>query len=85
MTKQRKNEKNAARAKAITALHLQGEKGPARTTALHGKRHGYRDNPETLKRIAEMQKAKEPQGEKTAGKKILRGAGRASQPSQVTA
>lgn len=38
MSKQNKNVKNRARAKAITALHLKGEKGPAKTTAKHGKK-----------------------------------------------
>ena len=83
MTKQRKNEKKAVLAKAITAMHLQGEKGPAKTTPLHGKKWGYRSNPEVAKRIAEMSKApaEDSSGvhEKTSGKKILRSAGRASQ------
>lgn len=82
MTKQRKNEKKAVLAKAITAMHLQGEKGPAKTTPLHGKKWGYRSNPEVAKRIAEMSKAATEDSagvrEKTAGKKILRSAGRAS-------
>ena len=81
MTKQRKNEKKSAVAVTITRMHLAGEKGPSKTTPLHGKRFGYRTNPDTLKRIAEALKAtQEVKGEKTAGKRILRGAGKASQP-----
>lgn len=82
MTKQRKNEKKAILAKAITAMHLQGEKGPSKTTPLHNKKWGYRNNPDVLKRIAELAKAAAEDSagvrEKTSGKKILRSAGRAS-------
>lgn len=80
MSRQSKNAKNRARAKAITALHKNGEKGPARTTPLHGKRWGYRTNPDVARRIAELiaaTAATDPK-EKTSGKKILRGAGRAA-------
>ena len=81
MTKQRKNEKKAAAGATITRMHLAGEKGPSKTAPLHGKRFGYRNNPERLKRIAEALKAtQEVKSEKTAGKRILRGAGKASQP-----
>lgn len=38
MSKQNKATKNRARAKGFTALHLKGEKGPAKTTPLHGKK-----------------------------------------------
>jgi hypothetical protein len=79
MSRQSKNARNLAKARQITAMHKNGEKGPSRTTPQHGKKWGYRDNPEVLKRIAEAAKAAEPQNEKTAGKKILRGAGKASQ------
>lgn len=81
MTKQRKNEKNRAAAAVITAMHLKGEKGPARTQPQHGKRHGYRTNPDTLKRVAEMLKA--TKAELTGGQAILAKAGSASreQPS----
>lgn len=76
MSRQSKNVKNRARAKQITLMHKNGEKGPSKTTPLHNKKWGYRDNPETAKRIAEALKAKEPV-EKTSGKAILRKAGRA--------
>lgn len=79
MSRQSKNARNLAKARTITAMHKNGEKGPSRTAPQHGKKWGYRDNPEVQKRIAEMLKAAEPQNEKTAGKKILRGAGKASQ------
>jgi len=79
MSRNSKNARNLAKARAITLMHKSGEKGPARTSPQHGKKWGYRDNPEVLKRIAEAAKAAEPQNEKTSGKKILRGAGKASQ------
>ena len=78
MSRNSKNARNLARARDITRMHKNGEKGPARTTPKHGKRWGYRDNPEVQKRIAEMLKAENPQ-EKTSGKKILRGAGKAAE------
>lgn len=79
MSRQSKNARNLAKARDITKMHASGEKGPSRTTPLHGKKWGYRNNPEVLKRIAEMAKAAEPSNEKTSGRKILRGAGKASQ------
>jgi hypothetical protein len=83
MSRNSKNATRKAQAKTITSMHLKGEKGPARTTPLHQKKWGYRDNPEVLKRIAEAAKAAQPSNEKTAGKRILRGAGKAAQPQQV--
>lgn len=81
MTKQRKQEKKAVLAQAITRMHAQGEKGPSKTSPNHNKRYTYRSNPDTLKRIAEAVKAKqEVKGEKTSGKRILRDAGKAAQP-----
>jgi hypothetical protein len=90
MTRQSKNARNLAKARDITKMHANGEKGPSRTTPLHNKKWGYRDNPEVAKRMAEMLKAaggEDSSGktEKTAGKKILRGAGKASAPVQVEA
>ena len=76
MSKNNKNATRKAQAKAITALHLKGEKGPAKTTPMHGKKWGYRSNPEVQRRIAELMKA--TQTEKTSGKKILEKAGAAS-------
>ena len=84
MSRQSKNARNLAKARQIASMHKSGEKGPSRTTPLHGKKWGYRSNPEVLKRIAEALKASsEKDGaktEKTAGKRILRNAGKASQP-----
>lgn len=37
MSRQNKNAKQRTLAKAITALHLKGEKGPAKTERKHGK------------------------------------------------
>lgn len=84
MTRQSKNATNAARARTITAMHKNGEKGPSKTNPQHNKRHGYRDNPDNLKRQAEALKAKAGQ-EKTSGKQILRNAGNASKDEAVTA
>jgi hypothetical protein len=84
MSRNSKNARNLAKARQISAMHKNGEKGPARTAPQHGKKWGYRDNPEVLKRIAEMLKATSEQDaaktEKTSGKRILRGAGKAAQP-----
>lgn len=81
MSRNSKNAKLHAKAREMSALHLKGEKGPSKTTPLHNKRWGYRDNPEVLKRIAEANKAAnaEPgKGERTAKSKILAKAGGAS-------
>ena len=77
MSKNSKNAQRFDRAREMSKLHLKGEKGPARTTPQHGKRWGYRGNPEVAKRIAEMLKASQ-ETNKTSGKKILAGAGGAS-------
>jgi hypothetical protein len=42
MTKQNKNVKKRTLAKAITALHLRGEKAAASTTPQHGKKDANR-------------------------------------------
>lgn len=78
MTRANKNTRNRAKAKEITALHLKGEKGPSSTTPLHGKRYGYRNNPETAKRLAEQMKRENAKHVKTGGEKILDGAGSAA-------
>jgi hypothetical protein len=83
MSKNSKNASRLAKAQAITALHLRGEKGPKATTPKHSKKWGYRTNPEVLKRIAEQLKASQPEADKkdkTSAKRILRGAGKASKP-----
>lgn len=58
-------------------MHLKGEKGAASTTPLHGKRFGYRSNPDTLKRIAEAMKSSQAQ-DKNATKKFLENVGAAA-------
>lgn len=86
MSRQSKNAKNMARARQISLMHKNGEKGPSRTAPSHGKKWGYRNNPEVLKRLAELAKANAPQEEakteKTSGKRILRSAGKAAEVSQ---
>jgi hypothetical protein len=79
MSRTSKNAKNLARARRITEMHKQGEKGPARTTPLHGKKWTYRSNPDTMKRLNELLKGPQENSDKTAGKKILRNAGGAAQ------
>lgn len=37
MSRQSKNARNLARARQISAMHKNGEKGPAKTTPQHGK------------------------------------------------
>lgn len=78
MSRQSKNARNIARRKAITAMHKNGEKGPARTTPKHGKRVTYRTNPVLQKALAEFIKGNAPTKEKTSGREILRKAGAAS-------
>ena len=76
MSRQSKNAKKLAKAAQITAMHKNGEKGPSRTTPVHGKRWGYRTNPETQKRVAEMLKA--TKAPTRGASKILDGAGSAA-------
>lgn len=68
MTAQSKNARKLAKARDISRMHKNGEKGPAKTTPLHGKRWTYRSNPEIAKRIAEMMKVT---SEKTGKKTVL--------------
>jgi hypothetical protein len=86
VSRQSKNARNIAKRKQITAMHKNGEKGPARTAPQHGKKWTYRSNPDAMKRLAEFLKGPEQQDaadkkEKTSGKRILRGAGKAAQPA----
>lgn len=57
MTAQSKNARKLAKARDISRMHKNGEKGPEKTTPLHGKRWTYRSNPEIAKRLAEAIKA----------------------------
>lgn len=57
MSKQSKNARNLQKAREITRMHKNGEKGPSRTLPKHGKRWTYRNNPEIAKRLAEAMKA----------------------------
>lgn len=57
MSSQSKNARKLAKAREISRMHKNGEKGPSRTVALHGKRWTYRTNPEIQKRVAEAMKA----------------------------
>jgi len=82
MSRQSKNARNLARARQITAMHKNGEKGPKATTPKHGKKWTYRTNAVLMKGLAEFMAAKSANGrekdEKTAGKAILRKAGGAA-------
>ena len=77
MSRQSKNARNLERARQISMLHKDGKKGPAKTNPKHGKRWGYRTNPDVIKRIAEQAKAAQT-NERTSGKKLLEGAGNAA-------
>lgn len=77
MSKNSKNYQRLIKAREVAKMHLNGDKGPSQTNPQHGKKWGYRTNPEMQKRIAEMTKAANEQA-KTAGKKILANAGGAS-------
>ena len=78
MSRQSKNARNLAKAKSITLMHKNGEKGPSKTAPAHGKKWTYRHNPDAMKRLAEATKPAEDKQEKTSGKKILRKAGAAA-------
>jgi hypothetical protein len=79
MSRNSKTTRNLEQAKQITSLHLRGEKGAARTTPVHGKRHTYRNNPEAMKRLDEfMNGGKSSKNDRTSGKKILEKAGSAA-------
>lgn len=58
MSRNSKNARQLAKARDITKMHLRGEKGPSKTTPLHGKRWGYRSNPDAMKRMDEFLKAR---------------------------
>lgn len=79
MSHNNKNARNLAKARAITLLHKNGEKGPAKTNPQHGKKWTYRGNPDAMKKLNEFVKGPEPTKEdKTSAKKILSKAGRAA-------
>lgn len=80
MSRNNKNATRMAQARTISAQRKAGNKGVSRTTPVHGKRYTYRNNPEILKRISEMVKLTAGPDEKTAAKRILKGAGKAAQP-----
>ena len=41
MSRQSKNARNLAKARQVSAMHKNGEKGPAKTTPLHGKKNAW--------------------------------------------
>lgn len=74
MTSQSKNARKLAKAREITRMHKNGEKGPAKTTPKHDKRWTYRSNPEIQKRVAEAMKAShEANAKKTVLEKLKAG------------
>jgi hypothetical protein len=54
MSRNSKSARRLEQAKDITKMHQAGNKGPAKTTPKHAKRHTYRHNPEIAKRLADM-------------------------------
>lgn len=82
MSRQSKNARKIALRKQVTAMHKNGEKGPARTQPQHGKKWTYRSNPVAMKALAEFLKGTAEPQEKTSGKAILRKAGKAAQFSE---
>ncbi len=78
MSRNSKNARNLAKARQISAMHKNGEKGASKTTPLHGKKWTYRHNPDAMKRLDDMLKGTDP-NEKTSGKRILRSAGGAAE------
>lgn len=77
MSRQSKQAKNLERARAFSKARKNGEKGPSKTQALHGKRWTYRGNPEIQKRIAEGKNTNEPPA-RTSKNRVLEGAGAAA-------
>lgn len=69
MSRNSKNARNMARARAITLLHKKGEKGPARTAAKHDKRWTYRGNADAMKRLDEVRAGGSPSDGRTGGKR----------------
>lgn len=82
MSRNSKNARNLAKARSVSLMHKNGEKGPSKTTPLHGKKWGYRTNPEAQKRLAEAIKAMSAPAGKTAGAAILAKAGGASKAAE---
>lgn len=81
MSRNSKNARNLTLARQHSATRKSGGRGPAKTTPQHGKRWGYRTNPETQKRLAEAIKAMDAPrtGARTSGRKILENAGGAAE------
>jgi hypothetical protein len=78
MSRNSKSARRLEQAKDITKMHQAGNKGPAKTTPKHAKRHTYRHNPEIAKRLADMKVIAAGGKPKTSGKKILESAGGAA-------
>lgn len=78
MSRNNKNARNLAMARQHSATRKNGGSGPSKTTPLHGKRWGYRTNPETIKRLAEATKALASVKKGTAAEEILSKAGKAA-------
>jgi len=78
MSRNNKNARNLAMARQHSATRKSGGSGPSKTTPLHGKRWGYRTNPETIKRLAEATKALASVKKGTAAEEILSKAGKAA-------
>ena len=86
MSRNNKNAKRLVKAREVAKMHLNGDKGPAKTTPIHTKKWTYRSNPDLMKKLHEfINGPAETKAEKTAGKKILRGAGKASRVEEVEA
>lgn len=83
MSRNSKNARNLAKARQITAMHKNGEKGASKTTPLHGKKWTYRHNPDAMKRLDEAVKALSAvRTNKTSGAEILAKAGGASKDAE---
>lgn len=86
MSRNSKNARLIREAREMSKARQNGSPGPAQTTPKHGKKCGYRTNPAAIKALAEFLKGKSEEkqasGEKTAGKAILRKAGKASKQAE---
>ena len=79
MSRNNKSARNRAAQKQHSATRKSGGRGPSKTTPLHGKRWGYRTNPEAMKRLAEATKTLASAKKGTAAEEILSKAGKAAQ------
>ena len=78
MSRNNKNATRKAQAKAFSETRKSGGRSASKTIPKHGKRWGYRTNPEAQKRLAEFIKSTSVDDKKSGGRAILEKAGGAA-------